>query len=168
MRIGQPYPSSTPFSQGTLWTPQSNELLLVQPDWTADEIVAFSRPVRLHLLAHGPLLVLLLDFGEGLSVELLAFRMLDSEMPDWCDDTTSGHLLFRLVIVDLHGQIVRHLRAFTVSPHFTQAARREAKARWGQPITPQEAEATMLDFQQANPDRKALLRNTIASSRGGD
>ncbi len=147
---------------GAGWHPGG--LLLVCDDLTADDTFD-----RVHLTADGPLVGLTLQ-GPELTVDLLTGDVPDR--PDWADPTiplgSTTRVAFLLVLVDHQSQMVVRVRWFTVSPHLTQALRREALERFRGPLSGPEFMLATMAWRERFPDLASVRAGAIASSRIGD
>ncbi len=161
-KVGQasPVPDLTG-EPGAGWHPGG--LLLVCDDLTAGDTFD-----RVHLTADGPLVGLTLQ-GPELTVDLLTGDTPDR--PDWADPTIETgpetRAAFLLVLVDHQSQIVVRVRWFSVSPHLTQALRREALERFRGPLDSREFALATMAWRERFPDLAAVRAGAIASSRIG-
>ena len=170
--IGEPWPWEPEWvaERGFRWLPDTNVLLLVEDNVTPAMCESLTGHTEVALIGHGPLLGLLVRFGDEWGwAETLVWRRPGQGIPESLESgPEDGHLVFKVILVDAGTKIIEHMRAFTVSSHFTRALAREAKDRWAQGTTLEEASAAMADFSARYPTQRAVLKSSFARSRSGD
>ena len=128
-------------------------------------------PVDLALIAHGPLVGLLARFGEAWGwAETMAWRRPDQDLPGPLvpDGSPTPHVMFYPVLVDAGTKVIRHMRAFTASTHFTKSLYREVADRWSEGTTPEAANRAFAEYESRFPTMNAALKGSFARCHGGD
>lgn len=177
LTLGEPWPLDPALvaQRGFGWhTDPGNMLLIVERGVTEQMCTDLSGPADLALIAHGPLVGLMVRFAGGWSdwMETLGWRLPGQGIPEVLlmsnDDEPTDRLLFRVVLVDADTKRVAHMRAFTVSPHFTKMLKREVADRWGSGVTNEEALAYREEWNRRYPTPKHAVKASLARSHGGD
>jgi hypothetical protein len=172
--VGAPWPwpdrAGLIAQEGFGWHPDAGNMLLIVHDHVSEQMVDdFNGPADLALLAHGPLVGLMLRLGGGWTwMETLAWRGPGQGIPEVLQDRAEGHLLFRAVLVDRTTGTIAAMRAFTVSAHFTKMLLREVADRWSTEVTVEEGMAAREEWNRRNPTLNAALKASLARSHGGD
>jgi hypothetical protein len=172
--IGMPWPWEENLVEepGFGWIPDVNMLLLVTDGVTEQMIEDLKGPVDVWLLAHGPLVGLMVRFSGGWEYsETLVWREPGHGVPDSLRPGHGGdlgHLWFTVVLVDSTTKRVAHMRGFTVSPHFTKMLQRECADRWAAGVTNDEGIGARMAFNQKYPTIQSAVKASLARSRGGD
>lgn len=172
-QIGEPWPWEPEWvaDRGFRWLPDSSFLLMVEDNVTQQMCDDFAGPVDLALIGAGPLVGIMARFGDNWGwAESMVWRRPDQGLPDNLipDGTPTPHLAFHAVLVDAGTKLVRHMRMFTASGHFTQALYREAADRWSKGTTPEEANAAFAVFETRYPSINSALKGAVARCHGGD
>lgn len=172
-QIGLPWPWEPEWvaTRGFRWLPDSMVLVMVEDGVTQDMCDAIAGPADVALLASGPLVGILARFGEMWGwAESLVWRRPGQGIPEklMADGTETPHVLFHVVLVDAQTKIVRHMRLFTVSAHFTKALYREVADRWSEGTDEAGAQAAFADFERRYPTMRSALKGAVARSHGGD
>lgn len=172
-QIGEPWPWEPIWvaERGFKWLPDTGILLMVEDNVTDQMCADMSGPVDLALLSIGPLVGILARFGDNWGwAETMAWRRPGQGIPDNLrpDGSATPHALFYPVLVDAKTKIVRHMRAFTASPHFTRALYREVADRWAEGTTPEGANAAFAEWERKYPSINAALKGSMARCHGGD
>ena len=171
--IGQPWPWEPEWvaERGFSWMADSGVLLMVEDNVTDQMCAALAGPVDMALVASGPLVGLLVRFGEMWGwAETFTWRRPEQGIPERLRDDIAGtgHATFYPVLVDRHTKIVRHMRGFTASAHFTARLVREVGDRWVDGTDPQGAEEAFQQWVDRNPTTNAALKGSFARCHGGD
>lgn len=171
--IGQPWPWEAAWvaERGFYWLPESSILLMVEEDVTPEMCEAIAGPADFALLAHGPLVGLLARFGDVWGwAETFVWRRPGQGIPEPLidDGSVSPHLLLRVVLVDQTTKEVCHMRACTVSAHFTRTLYAEVANRWATGTTPEGADAAFTTWAALYPTIDDALKGAVARSHGGD
>lgn len=157
--------------RGFGWHPDSNNmLLLVERDVTEQMREDLAGPVDIALVAHGPLVGLLVRFSGGWGwAETMVWRAPGQGIPDFLQSAdASDHIFFKVVLVDQRTKRIEHMRAFTASPHFTKMLVREVNDRWTTEVDPAEGVRLCNEWAAKNPTMKSALKASLARSHGGD
>jgi hypothetical protein len=171
--IGQPWPWEPEWvaQRGFSWLPDSGVLLMVEDNVTEQMCADMAGPVDMALLASGPLVGLLVRFGEAWGwAETFVWRRPGQGVPDRLldDGSETPHALFYPVLVDSGTKIVRHMRGFTASAHFTRRLTQEVTDRWTAGATKEEGDAAFEQFVARYPTTNAALKGAFARCHGGD
>lgn len=171
--IGQPWPWEPEWvaQRGFSWMPDSGVLLMVEDDVTEQMCEWMAGPVDLALVAAGPLVGIMARFGPGWDwAESFVWRRPGQGVPERLvlDDSPTPHAAFFPVLVDSKTKIVRHMRGFTVSPHFTRQLAREVAERWTDGTTKEAADVAFDQFVARYPTEKAALAGAFARCHAGD
>lgn len=105
-------------------------------------------------------------------VRVLSGSLPDQDPPAGADPDTpissSARAAFTLALVDHTSQIVVALRMLTVSPHFTQALRREALQHFGEPLTERNLLLATMAWRDRFSDIAAVRARSPAAGSGAD
>lgn len=171
LEVGRPYPDEVAgHREGTIWVPETGLLLATKPGITQDEVDSWGPRMRVTFTAHRSQIVCTLQYlNDGVAVEYPGTRPEGSPMPDWVTDDTGGqHLSLNTVFVDCNTGLVVHLGWFTTSPHVTKVLRADARTRWAEGVSPQEATADFTEYVRRYPDLRGARKAAMASCRPGD
>lgn len=178
--IGAPWPWDPGLvaQPGFGWHPDPGMLLLAEDQVTEEMCNDLAGPVDAALIAHGPLVGLLVRFSGGWDqwMETMIWRYPGDSLPEGLTPTQNRdeRLLFKVVLVDCSTSRIAHIRAFTVSPHMTRAIQREVNDRWGPEsrwangVTNEEAMVYRREWEQKHPTTSSALKASMARSHGGD
>jgi hypothetical protein len=171
--IGHPWPWEPEWveTRGFRWLPDSMVLLMVEDDVTQQMRDAMAGPADLALLAHGPLVGLLVRFGDVWGwAESLAWSRPGQPIPDPLIDTgeATPHAVFHVVLVNRNTKLVEHMRLFTASAYFTKALYREVQDRWQDGTTIEAAQAAFATFEAKYPTMDSAVHGAWARCHGGD
>jgi len=158
------------------WHPDAGMLLMVHDNVTQEMCDDLAGPVDVSLIVHGPLIGLLCHFSGGWEwSETMAWRGPGEGFPEsLAPGSGPQRMLLKAVLVDRGTKIVRHIRPFTLSPHFSRMVENEAAYRWGPDgkwpngVTVDEALRWREEWNQRHPTMKSALKAAIARSHGGD
>lgn len=172
-QIGEPWPWEPQWvaQRGFSWLADSGILLMVEDNVTPQMCTDMAGPVDLALVAHGPLVGLLVRFGDSWDwAETFTWRFPGQGIPDRLvpDGRETPHAAFYPVLVDNQTKKIAHMRAFTVSMHFTKALYREVADRWTEGTTPEGADAAFAEWAARYPTIKSALKGSYARCHGGD
>lgn len=172
-QIGEPWPWEPEWvaQRGFSWMPDSGVLLMVEDNVTDQMCADLAGPVDMALVARGPLVGLLVRFGDAWGwAETFTWRRPGQGIPERLvdDGSETPHALFYPVLVDSRTKIVRHMRAFTASAHFTRRLYQEVADRWAEGTTPEQADAAFQRFAAAYPTTTSAIKGAFARCHGGD
>lgn len=166
-----PWEDSLVAQRGFGWHPDAgNMLLLVEDNVTEEMCNDLAGPVDVALLAHGPLVGLLVRFSGGWGwAETMVWRAPGDGIPEFLrTGAPSDHLFFKAVLVDRVTKRIAHMRAFTVSPHLTKMLMREVNDRWTTEVTWPEAQRFREEWNTKHPSINSALKASLARAHGGD
>jgi hypothetical protein len=171
--VGQPWPWEPEWvaSRGFRWLPDSMVLVMCEDNVTQQMCDDVAGPADLALLASGPLVGILARFGDTWDwAESLVWRRPDQDLPEKLvpDGSPTPHVLFHVVLVDNQTKLVRHMRVFTASTHFTKAMYREVADRWSEGTDLDGANRAFAEFERKYPTMRSALRGAIARCHAGD
>lgn len=171
--IGQPWPWEPEWvsERGFYWLPDTGLLLMVEDGVTEQMCADMEGPVDLALVASGPLVGMLARFGDAWGwAESMTWRRPGQGIPDRLvpDGSATPHAAFYPVLVDVRTKIVRHMRGFTASTHFTRRLYQEVADRWVEGTTSEQAEVAFEQFAARYPHTNAALKGAFARCHGGD
>lgn len=158
-------------TRGFRWLPESMLLLLVEDDVDQRMCDTVAGPVDLAVVAQGPLVGLLVRFGDLWGwAESLAWSRPDQAIPDTLIDTgePTPHAVFHVVLVDRKTATIRHMRMFTASAHFTKTLYREVADRWTVGTDLEGARDAFAQFEARYSTIDAAVRGSLARCKGGD
>jgi hypothetical protein len=171
--IGDPWPWEPEWvaTRGFRWLPDSMMLLMVEDDVTQQMCDDIAGPADLALIGAGPLVGILARFGDNWGwAESMVWRRPGQGIPSPLqpDGTPTPHVAFHVVLVDNQTKLIRHMRLFTASAHFTKSLYREAADRWASGTTAEEADAAFAAFEARYPSINDTVRGSLARCHGGD
>lgn len=171
--IGDPWPWEPEWveTRGFRWLPDSNLLLMVEDNVTQKMCDDIAGPADLALIAAGPLVGIMARFGDAWGwAESMVWRRPGQGVPNTLvsDGSPTPHAAFHVVLVDNQTKLIRHMRMFTASAHFTKTLYREVADRWTEGTTIEEANAAFDAFETKYPTVNATVRGCLARCHGGD
>lgn len=168
-QVGEPWPGGREWvaKRGDVsWMPDEGMFLIVE-EATPELVAVLQGPVEINVIGHGPLVGLILDFDGHFDCESLMWRRPGQEFPKHLE-TPSPRLPLGLVLVDHVTKRVAHMRAFTLSPHASQALIKECRDRWAKGTDEHGGTEAFRHFEMRYPTLKDAKRAAVARCKGGD
>lgn len=152
------------------WFPDADLILLVDDQITDKMLDHMTKPIDMVLVGSGPLVGFLTKFdGSTDWAETLVWRRPDQGIPENLRPSTDrDHLLLKFVLVDARTKAIAHMRAFTLSSHFTRALYKEVSDRWAEGTTREEAAVAVDAWNARYPSTRKALTAGIARCKAGD
>lgn len=168
-----PWPEGEKYLQrdGLTWTFDFgvNMLILTYSGITQTMVEDFEGPMDLVIQADGPLLGLLVKFpGRWGWYDTMGWRTSPGIPSSFEEEAEQGEGYgFHVVLVDGRSRIVRAMRAFATSTHFSKVLRREVIDRWSTGISAEEGFRLHSEWMARNLTIKDLIKIAPARTRSG-
>lgn len=168
-KVGEPWPGGPEWVErcgDVSWMPDEGIFLIVE-NATETLVEALQAPVEVNVVAHGPLVGLILDFDGHFDCESLMWRRPGQEFPKHLE-SDAPRLPLGLVLVDHATKLVAHMRIFTLSPHVSKALIKECRDRWAVGTDEAGGAEAFAHFQMRHPSLKLAKRAAVARCKGGE